>query len=142
MKSRSFTQERRWNNMSKKELEIKSEQLHEAVQKAIADNNFKLVSELLLKEAEVNNQLAELEFEKLRNKQIETDNKISEVLDEINNNGGEALPLVADVANKEEIKTMRYKSKQNRKGKVNKANKEPKRVYKIQRAIYKLTPIE
>ena len=43
--------------MSKKELEIKSEQLHEAVQKAIADNNFKLVSELLLKEAEVNNQL-------------------------------------------------------------------------------------
>ena len=72
--------------MSKKELEIKSEQLREAVQKAIADNNFKLVSELLLKEAEVNNQLAELEFEKLRNKQIETDNKISEVLDEINNN--------------------------------------------------------
>ena len=71
--------------MSKKELEIKSEQLHEAVQKAIADNNFKLVSELLLKEAEVNNQLAELEFEELRNKQIETDNKISEVFDEINN---------------------------------------------------------
>ena len=50
--------------------------------------------------------------------------------------------IVVDVANKEEIKTMRYKSKQNRKGKVNKANKEPKRVYKIQRAIYKLTPIE
>lgn len=71
--------------MSKKELEIKSEQLREAVQKAIADNNFKLVSELLLKEAEVNNQLAELEFEELRNKQIETDNKISEVFDEINN---------------------------------------------------------
>lgn len=71
--------------MSKKELEIKSEQLHEAVQKAIADNNFKLVSELLLKEAEVNNQLMELEFEELRNKQIETDNKISEVFDEINN---------------------------------------------------------
>ena len=71
--------------MSKKELEIKSEQLREAVQKAIADNNFKLVSELLLKEAEVNNQLAELEFEELRNKQIETDNKISEVFNEINN---------------------------------------------------------
>ena len=71
--------------MSKKELEIKSEQLREAVQKAIADNNFKLVSELLLKEAEVNNQLAELEFKELRNKQIETDNKISEVFNEINN---------------------------------------------------------
>ena len=52
--------------MSKKELEIKSEQLHEAVQKAIADNNFKLVSELLLKEAEVNNQLTELELEELK----------------------------------------------------------------------------
>ena len=52
--------------MSKKELEIKSEQLHEAVQKAIADNNFKLVSELLLKEAEVNNQLMELELEELK----------------------------------------------------------------------------
>ena len=69
--------------MSKKQLEIKSEQLHEAVQKAIADNNFKLVSELLLKEAEVNNQLAELEFEELRNKQIETDSKISEIFDEL-----------------------------------------------------------
>ena len=69
--------------MSKKELEIKSEQLREAVQKAIADNNFKLVSELLLKEAEVNNQLAELEFEELRNKQIEADSKISEIFDEL-----------------------------------------------------------
>lgn len=69
--------------MSKKELEIKSEQLREAVQKAIADNNFKLVSELLLKEAEVNNQLAELELEELKKKQLEANNKVSEIFDEL-----------------------------------------------------------
>ena len=69
--------------MSKKELEIKSEQLHEAVQQAIADNNFKLVSELLLKEAEVNNQLAELELEELKKKQLEANNKVSEIFDEL-----------------------------------------------------------
>lgn len=68
------------------ELKKKSEQLHEAVQASIAAKNFEQVMDLLKKQAEVNNQLAELEFEKLRNKQIETDNKISEVLDEINNN--------------------------------------------------------
>ena len=72
--------------MSKKELEIKSEQLREAVQKAIADNNFKLVSELLLKEAEVNNQLMELELEELKKKQLEANNKVSEIFDEINSN--------------------------------------------------------
>ena len=72
--------------MSKKELEIKSEQLHDAVQKAIADNNFKLVSELLLKEAEVNNQLMELELEELKKKQLEANNKVSEIFDEINSN--------------------------------------------------------
>ena len=69
--------------MSKKELEIKSEQLREAVQKAIADNNFKLVSELLLKEAEVNNQLAELELEELKKKQLEANNNVSEIFDEL-----------------------------------------------------------
>lgn len=50
--------------------------------------------------------------------------------------------LVIDIADKEEIKPLRYKSKPNRKGKVNKAIKEPKKVYKIQRAIYKLRLIE
>lgn len=50
--------------------------------------------------------------------------------------------LVIDIADKEEIKPFRYKSKPNRKGKVNKAIKEPKKVYKIQRAIYKLRLIE
>lgn len=68
------------------ELKKKSEQLHEAVQTSITAKNFEQVMDLLKEQAEVNNQLAELEFEKLRNKQIETDNKISEVLDEINNN--------------------------------------------------------
>ena len=72
--------------MSKYELEKKSEQLHEAVQAAIAAKEFNQVMDLLKEQAEINNQLAELEFEELRNKQIETDNKISEVLDEINNN--------------------------------------------------------
>ena len=68
------------------ELKKKSEQLHEAVQASITTKNFNQVMDLLKEQAEINNQLAELEFEKLRNKQIETDNKISEVLDEINNN--------------------------------------------------------
>ena len=68
------------------ELKKKSEQLHEAVQASITAKNFEQVMDLLKEQAEVNNQLAELEFEKLRNKQIETDNKISEVLDEINSN--------------------------------------------------------
>ena len=68
------------------ELEKKSEQLHEAVQAAIAAKDFNKAMNLLKEQAEINNQLAELEFEKLRNKQIETDNKISEVLDEINSN--------------------------------------------------------
>ena len=67
-------------------LKKKSEQLHEAVQASIAAKDFNKVMSLLKEQAEINNQLAELEFEKLRNKQIETDNKISEVLDEINNN--------------------------------------------------------
>ena len=71
--------------MSKKELEIKSEQLHEAVQASITAKNFEQVMDLLKEQAEINSQLAELEFEELRNKQIETDNKISEVFDEINN---------------------------------------------------------
>ena len=67
------------------ELKKKSEQLHEAVQTAIAAKDFNKVMSLLKEQAEINNQLAELEFEELRNKQIETDNKISEVFDEINN---------------------------------------------------------
>ena len=71
--------------MSKKELEIKSEQLHEAVQASITAKNFEQVMDLLKEQAEINSQLAELEFEEFRNKQIETDNKISEVFDEINN---------------------------------------------------------
>ena len=50
--------------------------------------------------------------------------------------------LVIDIADKEEIKPLRYKSKPNRKGKVNKASKGSKKVYKIQRAIYKLRLIE
>lgn len=68
------------------ELEKKSEQLHEAVQAAIAAKDFNLVMDLLKEQAEINNQLAELEFEELKNKQTETDNKISEIFDEINNN--------------------------------------------------------
>lgn len=68
------------------ELKKKSEQLHEAVQASITAKNFEQVMDLLKEQAEVNNQLAELEFEKLRNKQIAANNKISEVLDEINNN--------------------------------------------------------
>ena len=50
--------------------------------------------------------------------------------------------MVINIADKEEIKPLRYKSKPNRKGKVNKAIKESKKVYKIQRAIYKLRLIE
>lgn len=49
---------------------------------------------------------------------------------------------IIEVADKEEIKPVRYKARPNRKGKVNKTNKEQKKVYKIQRAIYKLTPID
>ena len=67
------------------ELKKKSEQLHEAVQASITAKNFNQVMDLLKEQAEINSQLAELEFEELRNKQIETDNKISEVFDEINN---------------------------------------------------------
>lgn len=65
------------------ELKKKSEQLHEAVQASITAKNFEQVMDLLKKQAEVNNQLAELEFEKLRNKQTKTDNKISEIFDEL-----------------------------------------------------------
>ena len=69
--------------MSKYELEKKSEQLHEAVQASIAAKDFNKVMDLLKEQAEVNNQLAELEFEELRNKQTKTDNKISEIFDEL-----------------------------------------------------------
>ena len=72
--------------MSKKELEIKSEQLHEAVQAAIAAKNFEHVMELLKEQAEINNQLAELELEELKKKQLEANNKVSEIFDEINSN--------------------------------------------------------
>ena len=65
------------------ELKKKSEQLHEAVQASIAAKNFEQVMDLLKEQAEVNNQLAELEFEELRNKQTKTDNKISEIFDEL-----------------------------------------------------------
>lgn len=68
------------------ELKKKSEQLHEAVQASIAAKDFNQVMDLLKEQAEINNQLAELEFEKLKNKQIAANNKISEVFDEINNN--------------------------------------------------------
>lgn len=68
------------------ELKKKSEQLHEAVQASITAKNFEQVMDLLKEQAEVNNQLAELEFEELRNKQIVADNKVSEIFDEINNN--------------------------------------------------------
>ena len=65
------------------ELKKKSEQLHEAVQTSITAKNFEQVMDLLKEQAEVNNQLAELEFEELRNKQTKTDNKISEIFDEL-----------------------------------------------------------
>ena len=65
------------------ELKKKSEQLHEAVQASITAKNFEQVMDLLKEQAEVNNQLAELEFEELRNKQTKTDNKISEIFDEL-----------------------------------------------------------
>lgn len=65
------------------ELKKKSEQLHEAVQASITAKNFEQVMDLLKEQAEVNNQLAELEFEELKNKQTKTDNKISEIFDEL-----------------------------------------------------------
>lgn len=76
--------------MSKKELELKYEQLHEAVQKAIATKkfaeNFENFKELMLEMARVHSQLMEFEFEELKKKQIEADNKVSEMFNEINNN--------------------------------------------------------
>lgn len=65
------------------ELKKKSEQLHEAVQASITAKDFNKVMDLLKEQAEVNNQLAELEFEELKNKQTKTDNKISEIFDEL-----------------------------------------------------------